>query len=170
MAVHIFSLTDAGQRLAATIAENIGSSAELFHRPKPFAQQVHASFAGGHRLVMICATGIAVRTLAPVLADKYKDPAVLVLDELGQFVIPLLSGHEGGANEFARQLADQLPALHPISTQGNPRGSLVHIPFPRYKPVSNKVLLWFEPVALAADQPAGVQTHWRRPHGRITTG
>ena len=62
----------------------------------------------GQQLIFICATGIVVRTLAPVLNDKYSDPAVLVLDEKGEFVIPLLSGHEGGANELARQVSEQL--------------------------------------------------------------
>lgn len=84
--------------------------AEHLARPQPFAPTVHARFQAGQRLLLIMATGIAVRTLAPVLEDKYRDPAVLVLDEHGQFVVPLLSGHEGGANQWAAQLATLLQA------------------------------------------------------------
>ena len=57
-----------------------------------------------------------MRALAPVIKDKYKDPAVLVLDENGQFVIPLLSGHEGGANELARQVSNLLENQLVITT------------------------------------------------------
>ena len=71
---------------------------------------VRGRFLAGHRLILLCAVGIAVRTLAPVLRDKYQDPAVLVLDEHGRFVVPILSGHEGGANEWARQIARFLDA------------------------------------------------------------
>jgi len=51
-----------------------------------------------------------MRTLAPVLRDKYRDPAVLVLDEGGRYVVPLLSGHEGGGCEWGRRIAEMLCA------------------------------------------------------------
>ncbi len=56
-------------------------------------------------LICIMASGIVVRTMAPLLQDKRQDPAVVVCDELGKFAISLLSGHIGGANALARKVA-----------------------------------------------------------------
>lgn len=105
----VISLTDQGQLLASRLIE-AKVVAQHQHRPKPFTETVQSLFSNGQRLILICATGIAVRTLASVLTDKYKDPAVLVLDEHGQFVIPLLSGHEGGANDWAREVTEAIDA------------------------------------------------------------
>ena len=58
-----------------------------------------------HSFAFIMATGIVVRTVAPHLAGKERDPAVVVLDEAGQFAISLLAGHLGGANRLAVELA-----------------------------------------------------------------
>jgi cobalt-precorrin 5A hydrolase len=77
---------------------------------------VQQAFQAGDALIMICATGIVLRAIAPVLVSKHRDPPVLVLDEAGRFVVPLLSGHEGGANELARQLAALLDAQLVITT------------------------------------------------------
>lgn len=66
-------------------------------------------------LVFIMAAGITVRMIAPYLEDKLKDPAVLVMDELGQNVISLLSGHMGGANEMTLKVS-QLIGAHPVIT------------------------------------------------------
>lgn len=125
--IRIVALTEAGRFLAKRLQAQL-VDADLWFKPQPFARCVQQAFTNGDRLILICATGIAVRTLAPVLADKHRDPAVLVLDEAGRFVIPLLSGHEGGANEWGRQVAKQLDAqlvlttaqayLQPIHTVG----------------------------------------------------
>lgn len=66
--------------------------------------------------VFIGATGIAVRAISPNLQGKTKDPAVLVIDELGEFVIPLLSGHIGRANELGLLLSRMLRAQPVITT------------------------------------------------------
>lgn len=67
-------------------------------------------------VLFIGACGIAVRAIAPFLADKLKDAPILVMDENGNYVIPILSGHAGGANELARMLAEQIGAQPVITT------------------------------------------------------
>jgi cobalt-precorrin 5A hydrolase len=81
-----------------------------------FAQCVARLFAHYQSLVFICATGIVVRTLAPLIHDKLADPAVVVIDEQGKHVISLLSGHVGGANQLTLKLASLLDADPVITT------------------------------------------------------
>ncbi len=107
--ISVISLTAPGRVLAQRLI-NAVPAAEHLHLPRPFQHIVQQRFLAGQRLILICAVGIAVRTLAPVLRDKYQDPAVLVMDEHGRFIVPILSGHEGGANEWARQIAELLGA------------------------------------------------------------
>ena len=65
-----------------------------------FAATLRQAFAENDALIVIGATGITVRVLAPVIQDKMSDPAVIVMDEKGQHVISLLSGHLGGVKQL----------------------------------------------------------------------
>lgn len=139
--IRVISLTQTGKllgdKLTALLAEAHGDTEKLgtakcetvrpermkkcvihSYKPQPFTAEVQRYFEVGERLIFICATGIVMRTLAPVLQDKYKDPAVLVMDEQGRFIIPLLSGHEGGANDWALQVANLIGA-EPVITTAN---------------------------------------------------
>lgn len=67
-------------------------------------------------ILFIGATGIAVRAIAPNITDKLHDSPILVMDEQGRYVIPLLSGHMGGANALAMQIAEKMKAVPVITT------------------------------------------------------
>ena len=67
-------------------------------------------------LVFVCATGIAVRKIAPLLRSKLTDPAVVTVDEGGRFAVSLLSGHIGGANGLAEFIAEKTGAIAVITT------------------------------------------------------
>jgi cobalt-precorrin 5A hydrolase len=122
--IRIITLTATGQQLGQRIQmvyqqhhffQDKGDC-ELWFKPQPFAEKVQHAFKNGEALLFICATGIVLRALAPVINNKYDDPPVVVMDELGEFVIPLLSGHEGGANQWGNELAESLNAQLVITT------------------------------------------------------
>lgn len=135
----VISFTERGRQLSLRIAghlEESGVTAALYARNASYMGQkeekgetlpvvpVETSvslWAGeqmekGNALLFIGACGIAVRAVAPYLRDKLSDVPVLVLDEMGQYVIPLLSGHMGGANGLARFLAGKIGANPVITT------------------------------------------------------
>ena len=72
--------------------------------------------------VFIGAMGICVRTIAPLIEDKHRDPAVVCIDSLGQHAISVLSGHVGGANELTRRIASIVDAQPVITTQSDLSG------------------------------------------------
>jgi cobalt-precorrin 5A hydrolase len=86
--------------------------------------QVPALFAAFDAIICIVSLGAVVRLIAPHLGDKESDPAVLVVDEAGKFVIPVLSGHLGGANELAGRLAGALVATAVLTTASDARQTL----------------------------------------------
>ncbi|SFN66148.1 cobalt-precorrin 5A hydrolase [Xenorhabdus japonica] len=128
----LFCLTEGGialaRRLQSHLAMDCFTSPELLESEfldpdngfmafeDGFASTVRKAFIQYSALIMIGATGIAIRVIAPLLKDKMTDPAVVVLDEKGQFAISLLSGHMGGANKLAQQIADILDGQAVITT------------------------------------------------------
>ena len=125
IALICFSLTgqETGEKLCRSL-ETIGMTAVLDKKSKYLPDSIKIStsvwagkkFADSDALIFIGATGIAVRSIAPYVASKKSDPAVLVIDECGHFVISLLSGHLGGANELALKVAEILHAVPVVTT------------------------------------------------------
>ncbi|MCF6150345.1 MAG: cobalamin biosynthesis protein CbiG [Candidatus Kuenenia sp.] len=83
---------------------------------EPLHQLVGRIFNDYDGLIFVMATGIVIRVIAPYLRDKYTDPAVVVIDDVGRYVISLLSGHEGGANLLAYKVAGILHTNAVITT------------------------------------------------------
>lgn len=73
-------------------------------------------FSWADAMIFVCSCGIAVRKIAPYVHDKCTDPAVICIDESGKYVIPVLSGHIGGANELAKIISEKLCAISVITT------------------------------------------------------
>lgn len=90
----------------------------------PFKSFIKSIYKQHDGLIFIMATGIVVRSLDGLLEHKSKDPAVLVMDENGSFIIPLLSGHLGGGNEMAQRLATRLKATPVITTASDIQGKM----------------------------------------------
>jgi cobalt-precorrin 5A hydrolase len=67
-------------------------------------------------IIAVMAVGIVVRSIAPFIADKTTDPAVVVVDDLGKYAISLLSGHIGGANRLTKIVAGEIGAISVVTT------------------------------------------------------
>lgn len=106
-------------------SDNSADQARDLKQGRPFARfaaalaQAWTSY-DGH--ICCCATGIVVRAIAPLLKSKYRDPAVVVLDQEGRFVISLLSGHLGGANALAHRVAALTGGQAVITTASDTAG------------------------------------------------
>ncbi|MBQ3301940.1 MAG: cobalamin biosynthesis protein [Eggerthellaceae bacterium] len=137
--IAVIAFTEQGCRLACRLADGLRASENGAHEvsvagPARFAEAcgvdayeslaiwTRESFAARDALVFVSATGIAVRAIAPFVKDKFHDPAVVSVDECGLFAVPLLSGHVGGANDLARQVALILGAQPVISTATDVNG------------------------------------------------
>lgn len=115
MTFAIFALTKNGIRLAKCLSRKMGG-AYLFVNRKDFRDDVKFAFKKYDGLIFIMASGIVVRTIAPLLKSKAEDPAVVVIDEKGNYAISLLSGHLGGANKLAEDTAKIIGAKPVITT------------------------------------------------------
>ena len=133
MGIRIISFTEKGIGLSKRIAElfesevvenftkcSMAMEGELFlpvrYVEEGIAEWAKKQMTEKHTLIFIGACGIAVRVIAPYVMDKLYDSAVLVVDEKGDYIIPILSGHVGGANEIAVKIAAEIGAVPVITT------------------------------------------------------
>ena len=116
----IFYITEGGHALAGKIKRLYPDAEALKFNSETFADRWTTS----GKIICIMASGIVVRAVAPLIKDKKTDPAVVVLDENGRFAISLLSGHLGGANELAKEVAGYLNAEAVITTASDMQGKL----------------------------------------------
>lgn len=105
----------AGEEIRAYTMERFGEEGFL-PLPRPGRTFYGEIFGRADAMIFVGSAGIAVREIAPFVKDKRTDPAVLCVDERGTYVIPLLSGHIGGANALALELARALDARPVITT------------------------------------------------------
>ena len=115
MQVRIISFTDRGQQLAELLADRLCGTATRCGRDCSLSEWVRDAFDSADALIYVGAVGICVRTIAPYIKSKTRDPAIIVIDETGRYVIPVLSGHLGGANDLARRIA-RLTGAEPVIT------------------------------------------------------
>jgi cobalt-precorrin 5A hydrolase len=125
--IRVLALTPQGAALARRLCRELpGAQGWLPRSLAGDAPKVNAfdhlapvfqeAFERGESLVCVMAAGIVVRNIAPYLQGKDTDPGVVVVDEAGQFAVSLLSGHLGGANDLARQVAQILQGTPVITT------------------------------------------------------
>lgn len=186
--VALVAITRHGADLAARIAPRIPGATVVV--PEKFLDRVRAVpnavcsysgalsaqvgglFANYDQIVFFVSLGAVVRLIAPHLKSKDEDPGVLVVDDAAQFVIPVLSGHVGGANAYAEQLAGLLGATAvvttasdvgktiPVDILGRELGWQVEAPKINITRVSAHVVNG-EPIAFV--QEAGSRRWWTRP-------
>ena len=105
MKLAFLAFTEKGFALAGFLAQTLGGSVMRCGKPDSLSDWTKKHFAEADGLVFVGAVGIAVRAIAPYIEKKWKDPAVVAVDECACFAIPLLSGHLGGANRLARAIS-----------------------------------------------------------------
>ncbi|MHC4322497.1 MAG: cobalt-precorrin 5A hydrolase, partial [Planctomycetota bacterium] len=125
----LIAITNDGIDVAKRIKEKLDGELTVFlpqklkqttltatYYSKKFGDQIGELFSHYEGFIFIMASGIVVRTIAPYITDKYTDPAVVVVDDVGRYVISILSGHEGGANNLAHNVANILHTDAVITT------------------------------------------------------
>jgi len=115
--IRICSFTDRGRALSERIAELCSEHIVVLKDDRADINEwIRESFAYRIPFVFVGACGIAVRKISPFVKDKLTDCPVIVVDERGEYVIPILSGHMGGANELAAYLSDRISGTAVITT------------------------------------------------------
>ena len=123
--IAIIAVTEKGKNTAEKIASEL-ENVDVFFQKRGIKELIGELFNKYECIIFVFACGIAVRCISPFLKSKFEDPAVLVVDDNGNNVISLLSGHIGGANEITLKIADILNANPVIttSTDTNKKGAL----------------------------------------------
>ena len=119
MKIAIISVSDKGKDLSFKLKELLDCDStvirtDLYH--KNVKENLPLLFDEYDAIIAIMATGILVRSIAPLLESKVTDPAVLNIDDNGNYVISTLSGHLGGANKLTEKVADLIDATPVITT------------------------------------------------------
>lgn len=114
----IFYITNNGFSVARSVQKLFPDAEIVRYKNEAFREK----WGSAKNIICIMATGIVVRAVAPLLKDKKTDPAVVVLDENGCFVISLLSGHIGGANALTSRIAESIGAQPVITTASDLQG------------------------------------------------
>lgn len=122
--IAVISITENGRKTAEKI-EKV-KNVDLYFQQRGIKELTGNLFKKYDCIIFISACGIAVRCIAPYIKSKFEDPAILVIDDNGNNVISLLSGHIGGANEIAEEISSILNAKPIIttSTDTNKKGAL----------------------------------------------
>jgi cobalt-precorrin 5A hydrolase/precorrin-3B C17-methyltransferase len=118
--IGLIAVTAAGQTAADRLARAWPEETRSY--PGPAAAALPRAWAECDALVCFLATGATIRLLAPLLASKHTDPAVVCVDEAAQHAIALLGGHASGANALAGRVADVLGAKPVLSTATDQAG------------------------------------------------
>ena len=115
MKIAIIQISEAGNEIASTLQREL--KAKVIQR-----SEVGEEWQQQDAFIFIGAMGICVRTIAPFVNDKHEDPAVVCVDSLGLNAISVLSGHIGGANDLAREVASIIGGREVITTQSDNAG------------------------------------------------
>ena len=118
--IAIIQISEEGKNIARLIQSQVfaqKNEAEIISRTN-----VGKRWKDFDAFVFVGAMGICVRTIAPYIKDKHEDPAVVCVDSLGLNAISVLSGHIGGANDLARDIAAMIGAREVITTQSDNAG------------------------------------------------
>lgn len=119
MKIAIISVSDKGKELALNLKEKLDSDStvikcDFYH--KNVKRHFPLLFSEYDAIIAIMASGILIRSIAPLVESKLTDPAVLNIDDNGNFVISTLSGHLGGANELTKKISGLIDAIPVITT------------------------------------------------------
>ena len=116
------AFTEKGRALALRLSAALGGEVSCTGDGVSLRDWTAKHFKDSRALVFVGAAGIAVRAVAPYLEGKAGDPAVVAVDECARFAVPLLSGHLGGANALAREIARCCDAEAVITTATDRNG------------------------------------------------